>query len=76
MKRLRVLRAFTASLRAPDDPSAGSAVTAWLAGVKPARAALFSYLGVQWPEFAAFEGQHLADVESAAAPTAGSVTPP
>jgi hypothetical protein len=52
MKRLRVLRAFVSSLRAPDNRAA---IDGWLAGVKPLPKEYLAYLATQWPEFAAFE---------------------
>ncbi len=54
MKKLRVLRAFVASVRGDR-----AAVASWLEGVKPLQKGRFSYVGLQWPEFAAFEAAEL-----------------
>jgi hypothetical protein len=57
VKLLRVLRAFVASRREPCDRAV---VDGWLAGAKPVPPGMFAYLGVSWPEFAAFEQAELA----------------
>jgi hypothetical protein len=56
MKLLRVLRAFVAHLRAPEQHAL---VDTWLAGVKPVPNRMFAYLGAEWPEFAVFEQAEL-----------------
>lgn len=61
MKLVRVLRAFVANRRTPDDDGA---VEVWLAGVRPVRGGMFTYLGTQWPDFAAFERKYLPGAEA------------
>jgi hypothetical protein len=51
MKLLRVLRAFVASRRNVADRTE---LDQWLAGIRPVAPGMFSYLGTQWQEMAAF----------------------